>query len=83
MIAIDCDVKLFHRLIRRHQTLSNIANQTLMFKGVALTVDGDIAAGFAYHFESLASSLENVRCATVGGGLQTDLRIDRAHESYP
>ena len=86
MIARDCDVKLFHKLIRRHQTIPNIANQMLILEGVALTVDGDIAAGFASHFESFASSLENKELdvdhlfdATVGGGLQTDLRIDRAH----
>ena len=46
-------------LIRRHQTIPNTANQTLLFEGVALTVDGDITAGFAFHFEFLASSLEN------------------------
>ena len=52
-------MKLFQRLIRRHQTIPNTANQTLIFEEVALKVDGNTAAGFASHFESLASSLEN------------------------
>ena len=59
MDAKDCDVRLFHRLIRRQRTIPNAATQILLYNGETLTGTKDIASGFASHFESLATPSEN------------------------
>ena len=59
MSAKDSDVKLFHRLIQRQRTLPNTATQVLVYDGETLSGSSKIAAGFASHFQSLATPLTN------------------------
>ena len=57
MSAKDSDVKLFHRLIKRQRTLPNTATQ--VYDGENLSGSSNIAAGFASHFQSLATPSTN------------------------
>ena len=59
MSAKDSDVKLFHRLIKLQRTLPTTATQVLVYDGETLSGSGKIAAGFASHFQSLATPLTN------------------------
>ena len=59
MESKDCDVRLFHRLIRRQRTITNAAIQILIYNGETLTGAKDIASGCASNFESLATLSEN------------------------
>ena len=54
MSAKDSDVKMFHRLVKRQRTLPNTATH-----GETLSGSSNIAAGFASHFQSLATPSTN------------------------
>ena len=58
MSAKDSDVKM-SRLIKRQRALPNTATQVLLYDGETLSGSSNIAAGFASHFQSLATPSTN------------------------
>ena len=67
---------MLHRLIKRQRTLPNTATQVLVYDDETFSGSSNIAAGFASHFQSLATpSMNDEFDADHFTQVQTDLLV--------